>query len=72
MDTTVFYPEKRSSAVEAAVAVATCQACPIRTACLEYAQAAREPYGIWGGLDAKQRANARRRAVRQAEKAVDQ
>lgn len=32
-----------------------CAGCPVRLQCLEYALANREPFGIWGGLSAKQR-----------------
>ncbi len=31
-------------------AKAICTACPVQTACLEYALGIREPFGIWGGL----------------------
>jgi WhiB family transcriptional regulator, redox-sensing transcriptional regulator len=27
-----------------------CSTCEVRTECLEYALATKEPYGIWGGL----------------------
>lgn len=30
-------------------AKAFCRACPVREACLEAAQARREPWGVWGG-----------------------
>lgn len=32
-----------------------CAGCPIRVQCLEYAVEAEEPYGVWGGLTAKER-----------------
>ncbi len=37
------------------VAKAICQACEVRDACLEYALAAREPEGIWGGYTERER-----------------
>lgn len=40
--------------------VARCAPCPARDACLTYAVAADEQYGIWGGTTAAQRAAARR------------
>jgi WhiB family redox-sensing transcriptional regulator len=40
----------------AALAKAICGQCPVRTACLRHALAAGERFGIWGGLDASQRA----------------
>lgn len=33
------------------LARAICEACQIATECLEYALAAKEPFGMWGGLD---------------------
>lgn len=53
-----FHPENergpRRVAREAA-AKAICARCPVREACAEYALAAREPYGIWGGLSESDR-----------------
>lgn len=59
-----FYPEpsgkrpatraKRKAAAEAR-AVALCGRCPARQECLAWALATRQPYGIWGGLNANQR-----------------
>jgi WhiB family redox-sensing transcriptional regulator len=34
---------------------ATCQGCPARIDCLEYALAANEKWGVWGGFDPGQR-----------------
>ena len=41
----------RARAERVAKARAICFACPIRVACLEVAQANRELYGVWGGVD---------------------
>jgi WhiB family transcriptional regulator, redox-sensing transcriptional regulator len=41
-----------------------CYSCPVRAACLEFAQAAREPDGIWGGMDPDERFEARKRLLR--------
>ena len=41
----------RARAERVAKARAICFACPIRVACLEVAQANREIYGVWGGVD---------------------
>ncbi|MEV8532454.1 WhiB family transcriptional regulator [Streptomyces sp. NPDC051211] len=32
-----------------------CADCPVRRECLTYALRAREPYGVWGGLSARER-----------------
>ncbi|MDF9874815.1 WhiB family transcriptional regulator [Cellulosimicrobium cellulans] len=59
--TVLFYPPEaiRSEAgrgeLEAA-AVAVCQPCPVRAACLEYAVANREAHGVWGGTTETERA----------------
>jgi WhiB family redox-sensing transcriptional regulator len=41
----------KARAVRVAKARTICFACPIRVACLEVAQANRELYGVWGGVD---------------------
>ena len=48
----------------AAPARAVCAACPVRAACLEWADAIQAAYGIFGGLDPAQRRA--RRAARAA------
>lgn len=32
-------------------AVAACSTCPATTACSTFAEANREPHGVWGGID---------------------
>jgi WhiB family redox-sensing transcriptional regulator len=32
-----------------------CRACPVLTDCLSWALAARDPYGVWGGLSPEER-----------------
>jgi WhiB family transcriptional regulator, redox-sensing transcriptional regulator len=58
-DPDVFYPEDDEDLGEEAKAI--CEACSVREACLEYAIAAREKIGVWGGYTARER----RRLVRQ-------
>lgn len=36
-------------------AKAICAQCPVINQCREYALAAQEPYGVWGGLSAEER-----------------
>ena len=58
-----FYPDKGGSSADAK---AVCMACSVRVACLEYALARDERFGIWGGLSERQRRNitrSRRRAA---------
>ncbi|WP_371494104.1 WhiB family transcriptional regulator [Kitasatospora sp. NBC_00374] len=38
-----------------AAAKRVCARCPVRAQCLDYALAAREPYGVWGGLSEDER-----------------
>jgi WhiB family redox-sensing transcriptional regulator len=59
-DPQVFHPAEEDDA-GADAAKAICQMCPVREACLEFAIAAREKEGVWGGLTARER----RRLVRQ-------
>lgn len=49
-DPDLFFPEL-GPGMHAQIAEARriCAACPVRVACLHYAQARREPFGIWGG-----------------------
>ena len=46
------------------LARAICAACPVRGQCLAYAITADERFGIWGGLDPRQRRTLRRRLER--------
>jgi WhiB family redox-sensing transcriptional regulator len=36
-----------------------CETCPVQQECGEYAIAAFEPYGVWGGLSARERTKIR-------------
>ncbi|MGH9209874.1 MAG: WhiB family transcriptional regulator [Acidimicrobiales bacterium] len=56
-DTELFYPT-RGEATEPAKKV--CAGCPARVDCLEYALAATEKFGIWGGLSERERRQVRR------------
>ncbi len=38
-----------------AVAKTWCNRCPVMSACLRHALDVREPYGVWGGLNARER-----------------
>lgn len=54
-----FFPEPGSSVREAK---RICGMCEMRTACLDYALANDERFGVWGGLSEKERLNLRRTA----------
>lgn len=58
----LFFPDTRTE-TEAARTRAWCSACPVRTACLEYAMDHGE-YGIWGGLSEQERRLEHRRRQR--------
>lgn len=58
IDAEVFYPVEDE---DADPAKAVCAQCTVATACLEYALAARERDGVWGGATERER----RRLVRQ-------
>jgi WhiB family redox-sensing transcriptional regulator len=59
LDTANFYhPENErgpSRARREMHAKAVCAGCPVIANCLSWALAAREPYGVWGGLSADER-----------------
>lgn len=48
-----------------------CHSCPVTQACLEYALARGEKEGVWGGLDADERARLQRRQVRARRRATE-
>lgn len=60
MDTSVFYPGDRERGPTLArrerQAKQICAECPVIANCLKWALDAREPYGVWGGTSAKERA----------------
>jgi WhiB family redox-sensing transcriptional regulator len=64
VDPDVFFPDRPSDAGEAAKAI--CRGCPVRTACLEFALAARLDHGVWGGLNEMERRSLRRSRQRKA------
>ncbi len=47
-------------------AKAVCAACPVIENCLRWALAAREPYGVWGGLSENERDAAIQRMERRS------
>ena len=62
VDPDLFFPERGASTREAKE---VCRGCVVREACLEYALAAREKVGVWGGYTARER----RRILRQRRRA---
>jgi WhiB family redox-sensing transcriptional regulator len=57
----IFFPpnsreQPAARAEREARARAICERCPVREPCLAYALRIREPHGIWGGLDERERA----------------
>jgi WhiB family redox-sensing transcriptional regulator len=61
IDPDIFFPVTDD---DAEPAKAVCNVCPVREACLEFALAAREREGVWGGATERER----RRIVRQRRK----
>jgi len=55
-----FHPGPHS-AREQAEAKEICAGCPVREECLDYALSRPEPYGIWGGLNERERKRLKRR-----------
>lgn len=62
-DPDIFYPVNEDEGDEA---IAICMACAVREPCLEYALAARERYGVWGGTTEKDRRRIWRKRRRSA------
>lgn len=52
VDPELFHPSRGESTAEAK---AICRRCGIRSACLEWAMATHQQFGIWGGLSEQQR-----------------
>jgi WhiB family transcriptional regulator, redox-sensing transcriptional regulator len=52
VDAELFFPEPGEPA---APAKRICAGCPVRVECLDYALAAREAHGVFGGLSAQER-----------------
>ena len=63
-DPELFFPDKGGSTCDAK---RVCQACPVRSECLEYAFAHDERWGIWGGLSVRERRKLKKRADVMAE-----
>ncbi len=65
LDPTLFYPaDDDGAATDAAKTI--CEACDVHQQCLEYALAAREKDGVWGGHTALERRRIIRRRRRSA------
>jgi WhiB family redox-sensing transcriptional regulator len=59
-DPDLFFPSGKSAGArrQTAHAKAICADCPVQAECLEWAKATEQPYGVWGGLDERERATA--------------
>ena len=67
-DHELFFPPEEEQGeyfrLRVSLAKRICDSCPVRRECADYALAADERYGVWGGLTAEERARqVRRRAV---------
>jgi WhiB family redox-sensing transcriptional regulator len=60
MDPDLFYPG-RGGMKDLRTAQAVCRTCVVRQDCLDYAVAAGEDHGVWGGMSERQRILYRRR-----------
>lgn len=63
VDPDLFFPERGASTKQAK---AVCHGCTVRNACLEYALANAEKFGIWGGLSERERRRIRAQRVKAA------
>jgi len=71
-ETELFFPISKvgPAVAETSRAKEICAGCPVRQACLTYALATNQVYGIWGGYDEDERRVLRRRQQRAARAAV--
>jgi len=60
MDPALFFPGPDEDPERA---LAVCRTCPVRDECLEWAIAAHERYGIWGGTTEQERRRLARRSA---------
>ena len=68
LDPEIFYPTSDDAAD---TAKSVCNACAVRTPCLEYALSHGEKFGIWGGLSERERRRVRRqRALERQRRAL--
>jgi WhiB family redox-sensing transcriptional regulator len=58
-DPELFFPQ-RGEDTTGATAIAVCATCPVQTECLNYALAADEKFGVWGGMSRRERRLIRR------------
>lgn len=62
-DPEVFFPRMGAAReVDERNAKTICESCAVKTKCLDYALENGEPFGIWGGVTAHERAKMRRQA----------
>ena len=60
----LFFPDKGANGREIAVAKGLCQACIVRSECLEYSLSSYDGrFGIWGGKTERERRAIKRRKV---------
>ena len=62
-DPGLFFPKFGGSAQKAK---AVCAGCPVAAACLDYALASGQQFGVWAGLDERERQGMNRPAARSA------
>jgi WhiB family redox-sensing transcriptional regulator len=71
VDVNLFFPDDLPTSEQEAAwqtTAAVCAGCPVRPACLEYADRRDERHGTWGGLTEDERRLAKRRRQRAAAK----
>jgi WhiB family redox-sensing transcriptional regulator len=55
-----WHPERGGITDDTRAAKRVCLSCPVKQECLDYALERDEPFGIWGGLTARERRRQRR------------
>lgn len=59
-DPDLWYPDERTGTAQVRKAKAICDQCPVKTECRDYAVAAYEKDGVWGGTSPRERQALRR------------
>lgn len=63
-----WFGSDRVASEETQWAIAICEGCPVRAACLDFAINTHQEEGLWAGLNPRERRNERRRRQRAAQR----
>lgn len=64
LDTSLWFPSEAGDSASNRLAKRICKTCPVQPQCLQFALDNNEPWGVWGGMSARQRLDFQRRRLR--------